>query len=70
VRLPEFAFRVLKRIVPLGFEREVANAKSWPPLNTWLAGLSMAVAAALLLAGCGETYRPVVTPVAVTSPAP
>ncbi len=28
------------------------------------------VGVALLLAGCGETYRPVVTPVAVTPPAP
>ena len=25
---------------------------------------------AVMLAGCGETYRPVVTPVAVTGPAP
>jgi YVTN family beta-propeller protein len=30
----------------------------------------MAMGIAVMLAGCGETYRPVVTPVAVTGPAP
>jgi YVTN family beta-propeller protein len=60
VQLPEFAFRVLQRIVPLSSQREGNNSR--------LAYLPVAMA--VLLAGCGETYRPVVTPVAVTGPAP
>ena len=35
-----------------------------------LACLPVAMGVAVMLAGCGETYRPVVTPVAVTGPAP
>ena len=35
-----------------------------------LACLPVAMGAAVMLAGCGETYRPVVTPVIVTGPAP
>src|ERR1700733_11429690 len=32
--------------------------------------LPVAISIAVVVAGCGETYRPVVTPVAVTGPAP
>jgi YVTN family beta-propeller protein len=35
-----------------------------------LACLPVAMGVAVMLAGCGETYRPVVTPVIVTGPAP
>jgi YVTN family beta-propeller protein len=35
-----------------------------------LACLPVAVGVAVMVAGCGETYRPVVTPVIVTGPAP
>ena len=35
-----------------------------------LCHLPVVLGIAVLVAGCGETYRPVVTPVAVTGPAP
>jgi YVTN family beta-propeller protein len=55
VRLPEFGVRVLPRIAVL---------------FSGLASLPVAAGVAVLMAGCGETPRPVVTPVAVTGPAP
>jgi YVTN family beta-propeller protein len=58
----------------------VAWLRSWSRRNVCLPGVAFGVlqpiaaggsiGIALLLAGCGETYRPVVTPVAVTPPAP
>jgi YVTN family beta-propeller protein len=60
VRLPQSDSRVIQPITMLGrFSRFFSRG-----------GFPLATGLALLLAGCGETYRPVVTPVAVTPPAP
>jgi YVTN family beta-propeller protein len=61
VRLREFVFRVPQRCVRLD-----CGSRSFRKL----ACLPVAMGIAALLAGCGETYRPVVTPVVVTGPAP
>ena len=61
MRLREFVFRVLQRSVRLDC--------GWRSVCK-LACLPVAMGIAAMLAGCGETYRPVVTPVAVTGPAP
>ncbi len=71
MRLPEFVFRVLQPRVRL----DCGSRSFQPPLFSGLglsrlACLPVAAAIAVMLAGCGETYRPVVTPVAVTGPAP
>jgi YVTN family beta-propeller protein len=71
VRLPEFLFRVLQRNVML----DCGSRSFQPPLFSGLglsrlACLPVAMGIAVMLAGCGETYRPVVTPVTVTGPAP
>jgi YVTN family beta-propeller protein len=39
-------------------------------LHSWSRRSVFSIGVAVLIAGCGETYRPVVTPVAVTGPAP
>jgi YVTN family beta-propeller protein len=39
-------------------------------LQSWSRRSVISIGVAVLMAGCGETYRPVVTPVAVTGPAP
>ena len=39
-------------------------------LQSWSRRSVVCIGVAVLMAGCGETYRPVVTPVAVTGPAP
>ena len=39
-------------------------------LQSWSRRSVFSIGVAVLMAGCGETYRPVVTPVAVTGPAP
>jgi YVTN family beta-propeller protein len=84
VRLPEFAFRVRQRIATFdygsrifhslfswrGSKCDVAKASHRAPVMNRLVCLPVVIGIALLLAGCGETYRPVVTPVAVTGPAP
>ena len=67
--LPEFVFRFLQRSVK--FER--GSHSFQPRLNSGLglsrlASLPLAMGVAVMLAGCGETYRPVVAPVAVTGP--
>ena len=60
VRLPQSDSRVIQPITKLGrFSRFFHRG-----------GFPLGVGLALLLTGCGETYRPVVTPVAVTPPAP
>jgi YVTN family beta-propeller protein len=71
VRLLEFVFRGFQRNVTL----DCGSRCFQPPLFSRqglsrLACLPVAMGIAAMLAGCGETYRPVVTPVAVTGPAP
>jgi YVTN family beta-propeller protein len=83
VHLPKFGFRGFQRIVSLdrrsrifrsellqspGLRGDVTAGGNRPPLIPGLAPAMLGIAA--LLAGCGETPRPVVTPVAVTGPAP
>jgi YVTN family beta-propeller protein len=62
VQLPEFGFRGLQRIAWLDCRSRIFR----PDLFC----LPVVLGIAVLLAGCGETPRPVVTPVAVTGPAP
>ena len=71
MRLPEFVFRVFQRDVRLdsGFRSFQPRLFSGLGLSR-LACLPVALGIAVMVAGCGETYRPVVTPVAVTGPAP
>jgi YVTN family beta-propeller protein len=47
----------------------VGSGQSFQGING-LCRLSVVLGMGVLVAGCGETYRPVVTPVAVTGPAP
>ena len=69
MRLREFVFRVFQRDVMLD-----SGSRSFQPVyfraEVEQACLPVAMGIAVMLAGCGETYRPVVTPVAVTGPAP
>ena len=60
MRLPQSGSRVIQPINMLGCSSRFLRR----------AGFPLATGLALLLAGCGETPRPVVTPVAVTPPAP
>ena len=62
VHLPEFGFRGLQRIAWLDCRSRIFQ----PDLFC----LPVVLGIAVLLAGCGETPRPVVTPVPVTGPAP
>lgn len=48
----------------------IAWLQSRSRLGVVLQRIALGIALAAVLAGCGETYRPVVTPVAVTGPAP
>jgi YVTN family beta-propeller protein len=71
VRLQQFLFRAFQR----NFTLDCGSRRFQPRLLSGLglsrlAGLPVAMGIAVMLAGCGETYRPVVTPVAVTGPAP
>ena len=71
VRLPEFVFRVFQRDVTLDSGSRSFQPRSFSGLRlSRLACLPVAISIAVVVAGCGETYRPVVTPVAVTGPAP
>jgi YVTN family beta-propeller protein len=60
VGLPQSDSRVIQPITMLGRSSRFFSRGGFP----------LATGLALLLAGCGETPRPVVTPVAVTPPAP
>jgi YVTN family beta-propeller protein len=60
VCLQQFGSRIIQQVGRLGFSSRIF----------FKAGLPLAVSVSVLLAGCGETFRPVVTPVAVTPPAP
>jgi YVTN family beta-propeller protein len=71
VRLPEFVFRVFQRNVTLDCGSRSFRPRLFSGLRlSRLACLPAAMGIAVMVAGCGETYRPVVTPVAVTGPAP
>jgi YVTN family beta-propeller protein len=71
VRLPKLMFRVLQRNVALDCGSRRFQPRLFSRLGlSRLACLSVVMGIAAILAGCGETYRPVVTPVAVTGPAP
>ena len=71
MRLPEFVFRVFQRDVMLDCGSRSFQPRLFSGLRlSRLACLPVAMGIAVMLAGCGETYRPVVTPVAVTGPAP
>jgi hypothetical protein len=71
VRLPEFVFRVFQRDVTLDSGSRSFQPRLFSGLRlSRLACLPVAISIAVVVAGCGETYRPVVTPVAVTGPAP
>ncbi len=48
----------------------VGGGQSFQGSSNRLCRLFVVLGMAVLVAGCGETYRPVVTPVAVTGPAP
>src|SRR6201996_4210049 len=56
-------FRVLQRSIALD-----CGSRSFQP--SFFSGLGLVMGMAAILAGCGDTPRPVVTPVAVTGPAP
>ncbi len=71
MRLPKLMFRVLQR----RFALDCGSRSSQPSLFSGLglsrlACLPVAMGIVAILAGCGDTPRPVVTPVAVTGPAP
>jgi YVTN family beta-propeller protein len=71
VRLLEFVFRVFQRDVRLDSGSRSLQPRLFSGLGlNRLACLPVALGMAVMVAGCGETYRPVVTPVAVTGPAP
>ena len=71
MRLPEFVFRVFQRDVMLDSGSRSFQPRLFSRLRlSRLACLPVAISIAVVVAGCGETYRPVVTPVAVTGPAP
>jgi YVTN family beta-propeller protein len=63
VRLQKLMFRVPQRSIALD-----CGSRSFQP--SFFSGLGLMVGMAAILAGCGDTPRPVVTPVAVTGPAP
>jgi YVTN family beta-propeller protein len=71
VRLPKLMFRVLQQSVALDCGSRTLQPRLFSGRGlSKLACLPVAMGMAAILAGCGETYRPVVTPVAVTGPAP
>ncbi len=71
MRLPKWMFRVFQPGVALDGGSRSFQLRLFPRLGpSRLASLSAVMGAAAILAGCGDTPRPVVTPVAVTGPAP
>jgi YVTN family beta-propeller protein len=71
VRLREFVLRAFQRNITLDCGSRNFQPRLFSGLRlSRLACLPVAMGIAVMVAGCGETYRPVVTPVAVTGPAP